>query len=777
MLEDQILANMAAIPSPLPHIAEDEVFSPEQWTTFLSICEVFVPAMSTSTVRNSDYAKACNTITDILPEGAEQGLAEKYLAETVAGSLDFKEGVRRRFIASLPQSQIKGLIFLLNALNTRIGSLVATGSTVAIHVTNLSARSRIVLSWENSSIGPLRALYKACEALTKMTWLTQSNTLNRVIDYPEIPKHIERHPSYEFEFIDFSSSQVEGLIEVEADIVIVGSGCGAGVVADHLARNLSGLERKPRVLLLEKGYHFPSTHFPMDPGSAGTLMQEGGGGILSDDGSIAVVAGSVFGGGGMINWSASLQPQHFVREDWARQTKSPMFLSQDFQACLDEVCGRMGVCRANDHEGLSKIEHNYGNKALLEAARRLGLAAEVVPQNTAGKRHYCGRCHYGCAAATKQGPANLWLPSAAKNGVEFVEGCFIDKIVWDEVGSASQDKRATGLRAKWTSRDGKCNRSLSIKASKIVLSSGTLHSPLILHRSGMTPETNKHIGSNLHLHPVMSTRGTYEERVDPWDGAILTAAMESFDNREGKGHGSKTEVNLGTPDFTGAILPYRPQLSLDALSEPGAAPEEVALRTALDYKVRMAQHGYTFTYITIQRDHADETNSKRCYVYSSLEDPEKVKINYTPSKKDRESILQGVIAAAKMHYVMGAKTIDVLTPSIEVFERPSTQAGRAEDNAAFDEWITNIQSKGLSLLDTIKSRYGSAHQMSTCRMSTSPDDGVVDTSGKVWGTRNVYVADASILPSASGVNPMVSTMGLSLHVAKAIATEFKKGWE
>ena len=54
-------------------------------------------------------------------------------------------------------------------------------------------------------------------------------------------------------------------------------------------------------------------------------------------------------------------------------------------------------------------------------------------------------------------------------------------------------------------------------------------------------------------------------------------------------------------------------------------------------------------------------------------------------------------------------------------------------------------------------------------MAGNPEDGVVDPAGKVWGTDNVYVADASILPSASGVNPMISTMGLSLHVAKGLA--------
>lgn len=495
---------------------------------------------------------------------------------------------------------------------------------------------------------------------------------------------------------------------------------------------------------------------------------------MSDDGSIAVVAGAVFGGGGMINWSASLQPQHFVREDWARQTNSPLFLSQDFQACLDEVCTRMGVCRSNDHERLAKIEHNYGNAALLEGARRLGLTAEVVPQNAAGKRHYCGRCHFGCASATKQGPANLWLPAAAENGVEFIEGCFVNKIVWDETNRISKQKRAAFLTASWTSRDGSHTRKLEINAGRVIISSGTLHSPLILHRSGLTPEVNKHIGSNLHLHPVMCTRGTYADRVDPWDGAILTSVVTSLENTDGRGHGPKIEVNLGTPDLNGTVMPLRPRLSLSKLAKPGAAAEEVALKTALDYKVRMAQHGHSFTLITIQRDHADENNSRKCYVYNDSDDPFKVKINYTPSAKDRTSILQGVIAAAKVHYVMGAQSIEVLTPNIEMFERK--MGGVESDDEAFEAWLADIRTKGLSALDTIGSTYGSAHQMGTCRMSTSPEDGVVDIGGKVWGTSNVYVADASILPSASGVNPMISTMGLSLHVAKAIEKEVKQSW-
>jgi len=54
----------------------------------------------------------------------------------------------------------------------------------------------------------------------------------------------------------------------------------------------------------------------------------------------------------------------------------------------------------------------------------------------------------------------------------------------------------------------------------------------------------------------------------------------------------------------------------------------------------------------------------------------------------------------------------------------------------------------------VDTTFGSAHQMGTCRMGTSPRNSVVDDHGRVWGKKNLYVADASLFPSCSGVNPM-----------------------
>ena len=67
--------------------------------------------------------------------------------------------------------------------------------------------------------------------------------------------------------------------------------------------------------------------------------------------------------------------------------------------------------------------------------------------------------------------------------------------------------------------------------------------------------------------------------------------------------------------------------------------------------------------------------------------------------------------------------------------------------------------------------WGSAHQMGSCRMSSDPSRGVVDPKGKVWGTEGLYVADASVFPSASGVNPMITTMGIADWISSNIAAD------
>ena len=60
--------------------------------------------------------------------------------------------------------------------------------------------------------------------------------------------------------------------------------------------------------------------------------------------------------------------------------------------------------------------------------------------------------------------------------------------------------------------------------------------------------------------------------------------------------------------------------------------------------------------------------------------------------------------------------------------------------------------------------------MSSARMGADPETSVTDPDGAVRGTDGLYIADACLLPTSVGVNPMMTIIACSLRVAGGIAT-------
>lgn len=743
---------------PLPPTKEGEVFDATQWATLTSMIEVFIPPITSATPDSAKFKECLQIVKPYLDESATPELFAAYLAESVVND-KLKEALRRRLIQFIPASQIIQLSMFLSALNSRVGLLILTGGFKSMQSMSIQDRTKVLCNWSRSFLFPLRAVFSSIEALAKLSWLPATPTLHKLTGFPVIPEHSERNTSFEFAFSDFGAS-AEKTVRLQYDIVIVGSGCGAGVVASHLARNTAHLDPKPRIAVLEKSYSFPSSHFPMTADAAGEHLMETGGGLQSDDGSIAIIAGSTWGGGGTVNWSASLQPQHFVREEWQKEGLD-MFGTSEFQDCLDVVCDRMGVAKMTDDEAKGKIPHNYGNTMLLEGARKLGMTCEVVPQNSKGEGHWCGYCSEGCAGATKQGPANCWLPDAASHGVDFIEGCYVHEILWENV---TKPLVARGIRATWTSRDRSVTKELLISSPRVVVSGGTLNSPTVLIRSGIT---SYHVGRNLHLHPTLAIGTVWRERAKPWDGPILTAAVTSYENVDGHGHGPKIEMLAGTPSY---MLPWTPWNSALSLSASSKSDPDALLASALDYKLQCAKYGHTAAYIALQRDR----DTGRVYIEPKDPENRQLRIDYTASKRDKAGLIEGVLATARIAYVQGAMEIRPYAADIPPFVR-SASATPAQNDELFKTWLADARRVGIN--NPGPARLGSAHQMGTCRMSRTKDEGVVDQSGKVWGTKGVYVADASVFPSASGVNPMVTTMGIAEWIARGIVREVKKEWK
>ena len=58
--------------------------------------------------------------------------------------------------------------------------------------------------------------------------------------------------------------------------------------------------------------------------------------------------------------------------------------------------------------------------------------------------------------------------------------------------------------------------------------------------------------------------------------------------------------------------------------------------------------------------------------------------------------------------------------------------------------------------------------MGTCRMGSRQETSVANLRGELWDLPGCYVADASLFPTAVGVNPQVTIMALATRVAERL---------
>jgi choline dehydrogenase-like flavoprotein len=341
----------------------------------------------------------------------------------------------------------------------------------------------------------------------------------------------------------------------------------------------------------------------------------------------------------------------------------------------------------------------------MEGAAALGASGAPIFRN-AGNCVRCSSCPYGCAIDAKRGMHVSYLPRAVAAGARVRAGIEAQRVL-------VEDGRAAGLACSVRDAGGR-SRSFEVRARRAVIAAGgAFGTPELLLRSGLGGDQ---VGRNFHIHPACWVGARYEEEVRGWDGV-----MQSFYVDQWEPQGVLLEATFTPLAFGGAWL-------------TGTGDEHQ--RSLLE-----------FGHVGSIGVHLSDRSQGRV----GLGNDGAIRASYKLTRGDADRIHYGIARAAEVHFAAGATEVYPNIPRFGTLKRG--------DLAAFEA----------ARLKPSELRLEAFHPMGTARIATDPRQGVCAPDGSVRGTRNLYVADASLFPTSVGVNPMMTIIAFAKQVSRAVA--------
>ncbi|KAG5588205.1 hypothetical protein H5410_048639 [Solanum commersonii] len=716
-------------------------FSSSEIETLTSICETILPPLPLNSLQENN--KKIQNFHKV--SGSQYPIPDE-VAEIV---------MKRAFFEA--RMLVRGL---LRILSTRIGSLLLCGLVCfgkswpyinKFSDISLDKREIVMQKWFNNRFfTPVRLAFVFVKFLCLYIFFTQVGEDSKNPAWDDIGYQVDNEENssetpderplqkgiietiYETE-----SSIVKSLVEkglkvtedtknnmykVQCDVVIVGSGCGGGVAASVLAS--SG----QKVIVLEKGNYFAKSDYSSLEGPSESQMYESGGILSTLDGKVMILAGSTVGGGSAVNWSACIKTPDSVIQEWGDDKRISMFKTPEYVSAMDKVCERINVTEKCTQEGLQ-------NQILRKGCERLGLEVEGVARNSS-EDHYCGSCCYGCRRGEKKGTDTTWLVDAVDCGAVIITGCKAERFILEKKKyGKTRSKKCLGVISTSLNKD--ITKSICIEAKVTISACGSLLTPPLMISSGLK---NRNIGRNLHLHPVIMAWGYFPESNSDLKGKIYEGGIITSVHKVGS-HDSNVRAIIESP----------------ALG-PGSFAALCPWTSGEDIKNRLLKYDRTAHLFAMVKD------------IGSGEVRSEGRINYTFNGMDKESLKLGLRQALRILIAAGAAEVGT--------QRSDGQRikCKGQSEKALESFLETVTAaEGPKSLVKNFTTYCSAHQMGSCRMGMNEKDSAVDENGESWEAEGLFVCDASVLPGAVGVNPMITIQSTAYCLSKKIAEMIKDG--
>jgi choline dehydrogenase-like flavoprotein len=631
-------------------------------------------------------------------------------------------------------SQLLQLRLVLRLLEQPLANLATGAGFAAFRDMDAPARERLLLRWMGS---PLLLRRSGVNAFRKLlTFIAYADPgapdepnllpidIGYVRDDPPLPPRLAAIKPLEVERA--TGGAHDEPVELTADVVVVGSGAGGGVVAAELAK--AGRS----VLVVEAGPFVDESTMPRDELDAYGRLYLNYGLLSTWDGAITILAGSGVGGGTLVNWMTCLDAPAEVRSEWVRVHGLDGVDDAGWAADVVTIEEELGVAPATSIPAKDEL--------IRRGANELGWESGVIRRNATDCGD-CGSCPFGCRRGAKQSGIRAHLATAVAHGARVLDRARVTTLVPGPGGSILGVDGHLAPAAH-DAPSGAPTRPFTVRAAQVVLAAGALRSPAILQASGVDHQA---IGRYLRLHPVPVVGAIHDEAVDMWRGTMQAVRSMEFGSDE---PGRRRYVIESAPGHLGLLAQVLPW------EGPGSHAE------------LMARARHFSPLIAITRDGGEGR--------VRLTRAGRVRIDYRLDDVGRATARHALVAMARLARAGGAREVVAICMPVL---RHRVDGGHDEARR-FTTFERALAARDFS---PHRGTVASAHQMGTLRMGADAASHPADPSGKLRRDSRgsvvpgLYVADTSTFPTAIGVNPMITVMAMARRVSRTILAEAKPG--